>query len=600
MAMPTSYAEVRVSESIRAREVDRLEILIKAIEKRPLTESERFILKDIDALMESELTQSPKGAETKLKLSERILLAKVLTTIVYRGLKGLVSSSLPEIGGASIGGNLKDLSEQELSQGELSILNFFASLVNRNALEPYLKSKLQLVAKIPVIGARFKKDPKGIDFIVQFASSNIYGLVKTRGLTKDSRSVVYEPWSAIVARQTKDIKAGKVPQYSMQGQGVVREFSYLVDGPESFQKRGELLNGARQSIDILVWAVQDDMTGAWLKDILLRKKAQGIKVRLIVDGDVAKRSGYGTTVNEMEKSGIEVIKWTHPEFQFVGQHRKMIIVDREFMVAGGLNFGDTYSHMNPAKSHWRDTDIYAAGEFVTEVAANYFDKIWNEAAPRFGGQKQATKALSSRVIKPTSSSSRSLGQGQIVMRLIDHSPENKTSADSNIYNSMIADIQNAQKSIDIANAYVIVTDAFIEAIRAAVQRGVRVRILTNSDQSVDEPTLGGAMMISAKKLVSVGAEVYLRTGTTYHSKFMVIDEHISHVTSYNLHPRSERMEGEVSFMIYSSEQGKKLAQVFEKDIGDESKARRVKNGKELKLKNDVMTWLLIRIMYDQL
>lgn len=576
------------------QDVDRLEILIKQLENKPLTESEKHLLQDMDSVVEAQVTNKPSRDETHLTFKEKILLSKIVTAVMFRGLSNVINTLNP----ASILGltnsRLKDLSESDLSRGEESILKLFANLINRNALTPYLQHKMDIIAKIPFIGSEYKKDPEKAKLVVQFAVSNINGLVKTRGLTNDSRRVIYEPWTSIVARQIKAIQDNQVPRYTAEGAGIASNFSFLVNGPQSFAQRGEILNKAKYNIDILVWAIEDDMTGQWIKDLLTKKHKEGVKVRIILDGDVSKRPGYGSRVNELMSEGIEVIKWSHPEFQYVGQHRKMIIVDGTEMVAGGLNFGDHYSHMNPLVSFWRDTDIYASGDFVSQVALPYFDKVWNEAAPRFGFEQIDTRTLTSK--KGRSSST---GQG-VLIELVDHSPQKSQGEDSNIYNAIISDIMTAKRSVDIANAYIIVTDAFIEAVRQAVNRGVRVRVFTNSNQSVDEPSLGGAMMISAKKLKAVGADVYLRKGTTLHSKFMAVDSKRAYIMSYNLHPRSERMEGEMSFIINDETQARNLEKIFDRDVLDTLTATRVNSADDIKLKSDLVTWLLIRIMYDQL
>ncbi len=591
LSTQTALGALTVRETPRFSNVDSIEQLIHKIQAQSQSEAEQNLARNIGDILESQLVNEPSKDEQRLTLSERVLLAKILATVTYHTVVGVVNKINPlKVVGVDVG-NLKDLSEKELSSGEASILKFFASLVNRNALAPYLKHKLDLLAKVPVLGKGFAEDPKKADLIVQFAVSNINGLVKTRGMTNDSRKVIYEPWAKIVSRQKKAILKNEIPRYETVGRGFVDDFSYLVDGPQSFAKRKEILERAKYNIDILVWAIQDDMTGDWIKEILIRKKQQGVKVRVIVDGDVAKRPKYGARVEELRSAGIEIIKWVHPEIQFVGQHRKMIVVDGVEMIAGGLNFGDTYSHLNAKTNHWRDTDLYAVGPFVSQVALKYFDEIWNDAAVRSGVAKITARRLGE---------ARSMQTKNIAMEIVDHSPEKSQGKDSNIYNAILADIMTARKTIDIANAYIIVTDAFVTAIKQAVDRGVRVRLITNSDASVDEPTLAGAMMISAKKLKAVGAEVYLRKGTTLHSKFMVVDSERSHIMSYNLHPRSERMEGEVDFIITDKEQGKKLVDIFEQDTQNPEIAKKVVSADEIKLKNDVLTWLLIRIMYDQL
>lgn len=573
-------------------EEDRLGVFIKHLEGRPLSNAEKRLLHDVDLVLEKQVLEEPTLDEKKLTRGERKLLAKVVGKILFTGITTNIAKLNPlRWVGLMEDPGVQDLSEKELTKSERNVLHLFASLVNRHALQPYLEAKLQTLSQVPLVGSSLKEDPSKIKLISEFAVSNIHGLVKTRGMTYDTRHVVYESWESIVARQKKDIQSGRTPFYNRVGTAYASDFQYLVDGPASFAKRGSILNQAKYNIDILVWAIQDDMTGEWIKEILLRKHREGVRVRLIVDGETAKRPGYGQDVSELAAKGIEVIRWSHPQYPYVGQHRKMIIVDGISMVAGGLNFGDHYSHLNRNADFWRDTDLFAQGDFVKNTAVSYFDKVWDEAAPRYWKSLSGKRRFG--IVPKTNTR-------PVQMELVDHSPEKSQGQDSNIYKSIIADIMTAKYSVDIANAYVIVTDAFVEAVAQAVQRGVRVRILTNSEQSVDEPTLANAMISSAKKLKTVGADVYLRQGTTLHSKMMVVDGRRAHIMSYNLHPRSERMEGEISFIINDDQEGRRLQDIFERDIHDPKIAKRVNSPSEIKLKSGVMSWLLLRIMYDQL
>ncbi|MFM6928425.1 MAG: hypothetical protein ACKOX6_08165, partial [Bdellovibrio sp.] len=162
MISQSSLASISINTSITTKtpvaDVDRLEILIKQIENKPLTESEKQLLQDVDAVVETQVTNQPSKDEIHLTFKEKILLSKIVTAVMFRGLNNVFHTLSP----ASILGlstsRLKDLSEQDLSIGEESILKLFASLINRNALTPYLQHKMDMIAKIPFIGSGFKKD----------------------------------------------------------------------------------------------------------------------------------------------------------------------------------------------------------------------------------------------------------------------------------------------------------------------------------------------------------------------------------------------------------------------------------------------------------
>src|SRR5690606_14702925 len=93
-----------------------------------------------------------------------------------------------------------------------------------------------------------------------------------------------------------------------------------------------------------------------------------------------------------------------------------------------------------------------------------------------------------------------------------------------IYALTVYAIENAKESIDIANAYFILTPALEEALVAALERGVEVRIITNSMQSIDEPMIALPIIQSVAKLAQKGAKVFLKKGQTLHTKMLRVDQ----------------------------------------------------------------------------
>jgi phosphatidylserine/phosphatidylglycerophosphate/cardiolipin synthase-like enzyme len=108
------------------------------------------------------------------------------------------------------------------------------------------------------------------------------------------------------------------------------------------------------------------------------------------------------------------------------------------------------------------------------------------------------------------------------------------------------------------------------------------------------------MKITAQKILKAGGEVYLRKGTTVHSKFMIVDAEKTYITSYNFHPRSEKMEGEMSLVIYNQDVGQQMTQVFLNDITNPETSLQVKNPDDLNVSMGAKLWLILRLMYDQL
>jgi cardiolipin synthase len=335
------------------------------------------------------------------------------------------------------------------------------------------------------------------------------------------------------------------------------------------------------------------------KNQMIAKVKEGVKVRLIVDGKVNHYFGYSERVKDLEAAGVEVIRWEHPEVSYLIQHRKIMFIDGKSYIAGGINIGDTYSHQNPDTSvqRWRDTDIYVEGDAVAE-AYRLFAKIWNQQIDWYGSKYRYEKIDMSRLpTVPTASA------GQARVALIESMPGPWMADGSPILHAVMRAIRGAERTVDIENAYVILNPALREEIRAALKRGVKVRVFTNSDASVDEAVISKPIMKNARDLARMGAEVYLKEGATLHSKVMVVDSRLSIVKSYNFHPRSERTDGEMAVVVDDPVFGQQVTEMINADILP-GKAKRVENWKDVRYNESwldtIMLNLSMRIGYDVL
>jgi cardiolipin synthase len=121
--------------------------------------------------------------------------------------------------------------------------------------------------------------------------------------------------------------------------------------------------------------------------------------------------------------------------------------------------------------------------------------------------------------------------------------------------------------IDIENAYFILNPALRQALREARARGVQVRILSNSPESVDVPIISAPVYESLAEMAVAGCEVYLKTGATLHSKIAAVGKSFATVGSYNLHPQSIKLKGETNAFILGERFTSTLRRQFELDIG---------------------------------
>ena len=133
---------------------------------------------------------------------------------------------------------------------------------------------------------------------------------------------------------------------------------------------------------------------------------------------------------------------------------------------------------------------------------------------------------------------------------------------------LVREIDKAQQEIWLISAYLIPTPELEEALQRAEDRGVQVRILTNSISSNNHLTAHSAYRKHLRRLVEMGVEVhevradakdrdvYIESpvedkSLCLHAKILIFDRSRVFVGSANLDPRSLRINTEMGLLIES-------------------------------------------------
>ncbi len=442
-----------------------------------------------------------------------------------------------------------------------------------------------MITQANSIGGALGVEPEKVQTGVREASNIINAELCARGQLPTCQGNIYTSWDDLATQHMAAVRAATAtvgtPEFKNQigtlsGAAWVggNRLSLLVDGPASFAARDQLIQGATRSIWLLSWAVVDDETGQDTVRLLTERfKNDGIDVRVIVDGNVAERPGYDGT-RALRDANVPVKLWKDPSRPGHGVHMKALIVDGQVMVTGGMNIGNGYSHRGPAdKPKWRDTDVKVEGPAVAQ-AAQVFASLWGDG-----------------LVAPSPNDIASVGsvEASFTAQL--------PTGPARIQLATLKAIESARQTIDIENAYFIKTPDLETALQAALARGVKVRIFTNSAESIDEPTVMQPVLESMPSLLAAGAEIYLRRGSTLHSKFLVVDRQYAWVGSFNLHPRSVRYEGEDVLQVLDAGFAETLAAQFETDL---AQATRVRTVADLNIPSSAVGTLVTRFFFDQL
>jgi cardiolipin synthase len=132
-------------------------------------------------------------------------------------------------------------------------------------------------------------------------------------------------------------------------------------------------------------------------------------------------------------------------------------------------------------------------------------------------------------------------------------------------------ITAAERTIDLSASYFVPDDLTRLAIRAALERGVRVRIIVPGEH-IDTEVVRKASRAQWGELLEGGAEIYEFQPTMFHCKMLIVDQLMVSVGSTNFDNRSFRLNDEANLNAYDAEFARRVSEVFEKDL---ARARRI-------------------------
>jgi putative cardiolipin synthase len=242
-------------------------------------------------------------------------------------------------------------------------------------------------------------------------------------------------------------------------------------------------------------------------------------------------------------------------------HDKGLSIDGRKMVRGGRNVQDSY--FGRAKTNFIDRDAYLEGRVVGESDA-YFDKLWESkevswvntrhlTARRFEEGRRiidqaAAETTRSRKWKLNTGTNWGRGLRDVGVIHFLHDPVGRKDIDPGIAESLRDLLRKGHKSILIESPYLVPTPEFYREVRSARNRGVdSIEIITNSAASTDGLYTYAGYEASKRKLGREGVKLWEFKGPdTLHAKSAVIDDRHAVVGSFNLDPRSQRLNTETA------------------------------------------------------
>lgn len=329
--------------------------------------------------------------------------------------------------------------------------------------------------------------------------------------------------------------------------------SVITDGKDKFAQLFADIEQAKHHVNVEYYTIYDDEIGNQLVDLLTKKAAEGVRVRVIYD-----MWGSGGRHKKMFKrlhdagGQIETFlihDWQPFSFRVNNHdHRKLVIIDGNIGYIGGFNVGDQYLGKKKKFGYWRDTHLRVEGDAVLAMQSRFF-MDWNATTTE-------EKLQFSDDYFPDSTQA-----GDVAMQIVSSGPESDS---KQIYQGYLHMIAIARESITIQSPYFIPNQAIMDVLSVAARSGVKVRIMIPS--MPDHPFVYRATEYYARAMVRAGAEVYTYDKGFLHAKTLVIDDKIVSVGSANMDIRSFALNFEVNAFMYSRRLAAEMNQIFEKDL----------------------------------
>lgn len=410
----------------------------------------------------------------------------------------------------------------------------------------------------------------------------------------------------------------------------------LEKGEESLLGRAWLTQNAERTIDVQYFIWSSDNIGTLAAERLLRAAERGVRVRVLVDDTLieaddktllllsAHPNAHIRIYNPNLRVGVnfwERMGNAFTKFRSVNQrmHDKTAIFDGAAGITGGRNMADEYFDFDH-EYNFRDRDVLLLGSAVTGMSEN-FEEFWNSefAYPvenilqhlgrDISAEEVARKsrelhayAANPKNFKPHIRRAIAAAPAkfpQIVdamsweaVSFISDIPGKNSGAfgldgGGESTDQLISAVKNAKSSILIQSPYLIMPKGGIELFKELVDRGVRIRISTNSLASTDNIQAFSGYHGQREELLEAGVELYefkpypairdqlieryprlaqYNPVFAIHAKSMVIDDSVVFIGTFNLDPRSANLNTEVGMLADSPQLASQLTESIELDI----------------------------------
>ncbi len=390
---------------------------------------------------------------------------------------------------------------------------------------------------------------------------------------------------------------------------------------DAFTARMELIKAAKKTIDMQYFIFSNDEVSVAVMEEVIKAAERGVKVRILVD-DLLFKYRDKAVASIASHPNIEIKLFNPTSYRgtlgwiMMGlkldkygrrMHNKMLIVDNSALVMGGRNIENIYFGVN-RKDVFVDNDILAIGPLVAE-ASNKFETYWNfkrsvDIKDIYKGEIFTQEEVEKIDFTPyydflKSEYFQDLKERKLYSYFQQHNipliygraelyydlPEKiitPEDAEDTHLSKRSGGIHSVEKSIVIINPYFVPNKLAMQKIKEMREHGIEIYILTNSLATNDAIPVYSEYSKYQKALLKLGVHLYEINPhaveyifkshkytklkfpqTSLHAKNMIIDVTYFVIGSFNLDPRSDKVNTEVVAVIESKELSRQEKHLFD-------------------------------------
>jgi cardiolipin synthase len=322
------------------------------------------------------------------------------------------------------------------------------------------------------------------------------------------------------------------------------------DGETTFNTIFESIRKAKDHIHIEFFIFDDDRISNQLREILIKKAKEGVRVRMIYDywGSFKLSRNY---LKSLREAGVYIqpflpFRWKISRSNRINyrNHRKVVIVDGKIGFTGGLNVADRYIYGNKL-GNWRDTFIKIEGSAVHGLQLLFQTDWYFVDRKLFEGDEYFPHPQKFN---------------QNLVQIVGSGADSDWPA---IMQGIASAFMTASTYIYIQSPYFMPTDEITSSIQMAALSGVDVRLMVPSRSDSRFSDAGTSSYLG--KMLEAGVRVFSYRNGFLHSKAIVMDDFISIVGSTNMDERSFGQNFEANAFIYDTITAVTLRNLFIKD-----------------------------------